>query len=91
MAVVGTIAFYQDDPTGLAVGTARGWKAGFGYSAKGTVVQVYVVSDLNGGITNTTTEIPKLANGKVDVNAVTSFLSGFNISLTNALKQVLGA
>lgn len=91
MAVVGTVVFYQDDPTGLAVGAARGWKIGFGYSAKGTVVQVYVVSDLTGGVTNTNSEIPKLANGKVDVNAVTSFLSGFGVSLTNSLKQVIGA
>lgn len=85
MAVLGTIMF-QDDGV-VTAGAVRGWKIGFGYpGAKGTVVVVYRVDQ-----PATATEIPKLGNGKVDVNAVTTYLSGFGISLTNALRQVIGA
>lgn len=89
MAVTGTIMFQNDDPT-LAVGAARGWKVGFGYVSKGTVVSVYVVA-ANGATTTNVSEIPKLANGKADVNAITAYLASFGVTLTNAVKQVIGA
>ena len=88
MAVLGTLMFLDD--TVVTVGVARGWKVGFGYSDKGTVVCVYVVA-ANGGQTTNATEVAKLANGKVDVNAVVAYLSGFGVSLTQAVKNVLGA
>lgn len=89
MAVSGQIMFQNDDPN-LAVGVARGWKVGFGYVTKGTVVSVYVVTANNGTTTNAT-EIPKLANGKADTNAITAYLTGFGVVLTQALKNVIGA
>jgi hypothetical protein len=89
MAVVGTL-MYQDDNPAIAVGMARGWKIGFGYANKGTVVTVYVVTVNNGTQTNAT-EIPKLANGKADVSAITAYLNGFGVVLAQAVKNVIGA
>lgn len=88
MAAVGAI-LYQDDSI-TTPGATRGWKVGFGYVSKGTIVAVYVVND-DGTITTNVTEIPKLANGKVNTTAVTNYLAGFGVTLTNALKNVLGA
>lgn len=89
MAVRGTILF-QDDATNLAVGAVRGWKVGFGYTTKGTVVLVYVVA-AGGAVTTNSTEIPLLGNGKADTNAVAAYLSSFGVVLANAVKQVIGA
>ena len=85
MATIGTIR-YEDDAV-VAAGAVRGWKIGFGYAgAKGTIVSVYRV-----GLPTATTEIAKLANGRVDTNAVTAYLTSFGITLTQALKNVIGA
>jgi len=89
MTVTGTL-MYQDDNPNLAVGTARGWKVGFGYVTKGTVVSVYVVA-ADGATTTSATEIPKLANGKADVNAITAYLQTFGVVLAAAVKNVIGA
>lgn len=89
MAVVGTLMYQNDDPN-LAVGVARGWKIGFGYVTKGTVVLVYVVA-ANARTTTNATEIPKLANGKADTTAITNYLSTFGVVLTQAVKNVIGA
>jgi len=86
MAAQGTI-MVQDDAV-VTVGQARGWKIGFGSSAKGTVVSVYVVTE-NGGVTTNATEIPLLPDGKADVDAVTAYLSSFGVVLADAVKQVL--
>lgn len=85
MAVVGTLMYQNDDPN-LAAGTVRGWKIGFGYTAKGSVVSVYVV-----GEPTHVSEIPKLANGKADVTAISNYLAGYGVSLTAALRNVIGA
>lgn len=84
MAAQGTI-MYQD-PAVVTPGAVRGWKVGFGYSNKGTVVTVYKVD-----APVVSTEIPLLGNGKADTNAVSSWLQAQGVSLTNALKQVIGA
>lgn len=89
MAVTGTIMFQNDDPN-LAVGVARGWKVGFGFSNKGTVVSVYVVT-ANNDTQTSVSEIPKLGNGKADINAITAYLTSFGVSLSQALKNVIGA
>lgn len=88
MAVTGTLMF-QDDAADLAVGAVRGWKIGFGSPEKGTVVLVYVVAA--NGVTTNATEVPLLADGKADVDAVAAYLSGFGVGLTDAVKQVIGA
>lgn len=89
MAVTGTIMFQNDDPN-LAVGVARGWKVGFGFAAKGTVVSVYVVT-AGGGTQANVFEIPKLGNGKADTSAITAYLNSFGVVLSQALKNVIGA
>ncbi len=89
MATQAAIMF-QNDAEILPVGTVRGWKVGFGYVTKGTVVVVYVV-DAQGVTRRNVTEIPLLGNGKADVNSVTAYLTGFGVVLTNAVKQVIGA
>lgn len=89
MAVVGTLMYQNDDPA-LAVGVARGWKVQFGASNKGSVAVVYVVA-ANGGTTTNSTEIPKLANGKADTNAIAAYLSSFGVVLAQAVKNVIGA
>jgi len=89
VTVTGTLMYQNDDPN-LAVGTARGWKVGFGYVTKGTVVSVYVVTANNGTQTNAT-EIPKLGNGKADVNAIAAYLTTFGVVLAQAVKNVIGA
>ena len=88
MAITGTL-MYQNDATNLPVGTAKGWKVGFGYTTKGTVVAVYVVSA--SGVTTSATEIPLLGNGKADTNAVSSYLASFGVTLVQAVKNVIGA
>lgn len=88
MAATGTLMF--QDLAVVAVGSVRGWKVGFGYTNKGTVVLVYVVR-ADGGVTTNATEVPLLANGKADVNAVTAYLGTFGVTLANAVKQVIGA
>lgn len=88
MAATGTLMF-QDNAV-VTPGGVRGWKVGFGYTTKGTVVSVYVVN-AGGGITTNVTEVPLLGNGKADVNGVTAYLTSFGVSLTNAVKQVIGA
>lgn len=86
MAIIGTL-MYLDDTPNLANGVVRGWKIGFGYTgAKGTVVSVYVI-----GEPTHATEIAKLGNGKADVNAITSYLGTFGVSLAQAVKNVIGA
>jgi hypothetical protein len=81
---------YQDNTPGLPVGAVRGFKVGFGYSNKGTICSVYVVAANNGATTNVR-EVPLLANGKADTNAVAAYLQSFGVVLTNAVKQVIGA
>jgi hypothetical protein len=88
MAATGVLMF--QDPAVTTVGQARGWKVGFGFTAKGTVVSVYVVA-ANGATTTNVREVPLLANGKADVTSVTNFLATFGVTLTNAVKQVIGA
>lgn len=89
MAVTGTL-MYQNDAPNLAVGTVRGWKVGFGYTTKGTVVSVYVVA-AGGTTTTNATEIPLAGNGKADTNAVNAYLASFGVSLAQAVKNVIGA
>lgn len=89
MAIHGTLMYQNDDPN-LAVGVARGWKVGFGYTTKGTVVSVYVVAP-DGGTTTHATEVPLLGNGKADVNGVGDYLATFGVNLAQAVKNVLGA
>lgn len=78
------------DPAVTAVGATRGWKVAFGYSDKGSVVEAYV-NTAGGGTNPNVIEIPKLANGKADINAISSYLAGFGVVLSNAVKQVIGA
>lgn len=88
MAATGTLMF-QDNAV-VTVGQVRGWKIGFAYTDKGTVVSVYVVA-AGGQTTTNVREVPLLANGKADVNAVVAYLATFGVTLTNAVKQVIGA
>jgi len=90
VAAVGLIMF--QDAAITTAGVARGWKVAFGFTDKGTIVVVYVNSgNPDDPVTRNVTEIPKLANGKADINSVTSYLTGFGVSLTNSVKQVIGA
>ena len=84
MAATGTIMF-QDNAV-VTPGAVTAWKVGFGFTNKGTVVSVYRV-----GMATVASEIPLLGNGKADVNAGSSFLAGFGVTLTNSVKQVIGA
>lgn len=87
MAAQGTI-MYQD-PSITTVGAVRGWKVGFGLTEKGTVCLVYKIGS-NGSVNTISTEIPLLANGKADSNAVQSWLSSQGVSLPQAAKSLIG-
>lgn len=88
MAARGTLMFMDDAIT--TPGQVRGWKIGFGYTSKGTVVLVYRVA-ADGNFETVSTEIPLAGNGRADTGAVTTWLAGQGVSLSNAVKQVIGA